>query len=152
MSGNGQTGSCWGYAVEGTPAPMLLVALAALRREQTTPVALPGCDGRPCDWVRRLTDCLARGECRGAVLFCDDAGLACCVANKVPGVRAAAVASVAQAERAVAGLGANVVAVEQAGRTFFEFKQILRLCCGNGVCCPPELARVFQELDGHAHR
>jgi hypothetical protein len=153
MNGNGRARSSWGYAVERQPRPMLAVALQALRREGAEPVALAECNGDAGRWVRAVAECLGRGECGGAVVFCDDAGLACCVANKVPGIRAAAVWTVAQAERAVRGLGANVLAVEQSGRTFYEFKQILRLCCtGPAADCPPGVARVLRELDGHAHR
>jgi hypothetical protein len=153
MNGNGKDRRPWGYAVERQPHPMLVLALQSLRREGTEPIPLAGCNGEPCDWVRRVTECLKRGECRGAVVFCDDAGLACCVANKVPGIRAVAVGSIGQAQRAIAGLGANVIAVEQTGRTFFEFKQILRLCCCRPVAeCPASVACILQELDGHAHR
>jgi hypothetical protein len=73
------------------------------------------------------------------------------VTNKVPGVRAATVAGVAQAERAVMALGANVLIVDPADRTFYEFKEILRLGAAD-VPCPPGVAGILQELDGHAHR
>jgi hypothetical protein len=132
---------------------MLAVALRSLQRDGTPPVSFAPCQGEPCRWVRGIAECLARGECCGAVLFCGDAGLACCVANKVPGIRAAAVVTVPQARQALTKLGANLLAVEQDGRTFFEFKQILRLCCAQSVaCCPPGVACVLEELDGHAHR
>lgn len=151
MSGNGRAGAGWGYAVESRPHPMLAVALQAVHREGLAPITLATCQGEACRWVRGVAECLARGECRGAVLFCDDAGLCCCVANKVPGIRAAAVWTVPQAERAVHGLGANLLVVEQAGRTYYEFKKILRLCCTEAAC-PPGVACVLEELDGHAHR
>jgi hypothetical protein len=93
---------------------------------------------------------LRSGQCRAAVLFCADPCLACCLSNKVPGVRAAAVATVAQAVRALERLGANLLVVEPAGRTYFECRQILRLCRA-GAACPPEVAGILQELDGHAH-
>jgi hypothetical protein len=88
-----------------------------------------------------------------AVLFCDDAGLACCVANKVPGVRAAAVWTVARANRALHQLGANLLIAETAGLTFYECRELLRLCCDcTPAPCPPGVACVLEELDGHAHR
>jgi ribose 5-phosphate isomerase RpiB len=87
------------------------------------------------------------------VVFCGDPGLVCCVANKVPGLRAAAAWTVTQAARAALALGANLVAVEMPGRTFFEVRQILRaLCAGGGSGCPGDVARTLGELDGHAHR
>lgn len=153
MNSNGQAGSRWGCTVEGQPSVMLQAALRTLRRGGCPPQELPACNGSTCDWVRQVAACLHNGTCQVAVLFCDDAGLACCVANKVPGVRAAAVGTVGQARRALDGLGANLLVVEAAGRTFYECKELLRLC---GDCapvrCPPGVACVLQELDGHAHR
>jgi hypothetical protein len=151
MNGNGQTGPGWGYAVEGKPSTMLQVALRAVHRNGSPPQSLPECNGEPCDWVRQLAECLRSGRCRTALLFCRDACLACCIANKVPGVRAAAVGTVAQATRALEQLGANLLVVEMAERTYFECKELLRLCC-DGAACPPGVACLLQELDGHAHR
>jgi hypothetical protein len=131
---------------------MLQVALHALQRNGTAPQPLPECNGEPCTWVRRVAECLSNGHCRAAVLFCRDAGLACCVANKVPGVRAATVWTVAQASRARNQLGANLLVVEMDGRTYFECKELLRLCCNGAATCPPGVACVLEELDGHAHR
>ena len=59
--------------------------------------------------------------------------------------------TVTQAARALEQLGANLLVVEMAGRTYFECKEILRLC-GDGAACPPGVACILQELDGHAHR
>jgi hypothetical protein len=152
MDGNGRQPAGWGYAVEGNPSTMLEVALRSLRRQGAEPRALPSCNGEACVWVRDLAECLTRGECRGAVLFCDDAGLACCVANKVPGVRAVAVAGIGPALRALHVLGANLLVVEMAGRTYYECRELLRLCREHPLVCPPGIACVLQELDGHAHR
>jgi hypothetical protein len=151
MDGNGQTGSGWGYAVEGRPSTMLQVALRAVHRNGHSPQSLPECNGETCDWIREIAVCLRSGRCRTAVLFCRDAGLACCIANKVPGVRAAAVWTVEQAERALEQMGANLLVVEMAERTYFECKEMLRLCC-KGADCPLNVACILQELDGHAHR
>jgi hypothetical protein len=151
MSGNGQSGCGWGYAVEGTPSTMLQVALRSMSRNGGRPEPLPECNGDPCGWVRQVAECLRNGRCRAAVLFCSDAGLACCVANKVPGVRAAPVWTVAQAARAIEGLGANLLVVEMAERTYFECREMLRLC-QSGAACPEGVACVLRELDGHAHR
>jgi ribose 5-phosphate isomerase RpiB len=87
------------------------------------------------------------------VIFCSDAGLLCCVANKVAGLRAAPANTVAQAARATLSLGANLIAVEMPGRTFFEVRQIIRTCClAAPPACPAGVACTLQELDGHAHR
>ena len=67
--------------------------------------------------------------------------------------RAAPVVTIAQAARATLTLGANLLAVEMPGRTFFEVRQILRiLCCGDGPNCPEIVAALLRELDGHAHQ
>ena len=152
MSGNGRTPTGWAYAVEGKPTPMLQVALHSLRKHGAEPRPLPQCNGEPCVWVRDLAAWLASGECRVAVLFCADAGLACCVANKVPGVRAAAVSSIGEAARALRSLGANLLVVEMTACTYFECRELLRLCREHPSACPPGVACVLQELDGHAHR
>lgn len=153
MTANGKADARWGYAVEGKPEAMLQVALRSLEREGTIPQPLPECNGDSCTWVRRVAECLQKGTCRTAILFCDDPGLACCIANKVPGIRAATVWTVTQAERAIDQLGANLLAVEMAGRTYFEFRELLRLCCERmPAACPGGVACVLQELDGHAHR
>jgi hypothetical protein len=152
MSSNGKARSALGYAVQPPASPLLSLALTALRRAGIGPVALAECNGQPCHWARDIADCLARGLCHRAVLLCDDAGLVCCVANKVPGVRAVPASTIWQARRAVAELGANVLAVEQAGRTYFELREIMRLCATPDGACPPGVACVLQELDGHAHR
>jgi hypothetical protein len=151
MDGNGKARG-WGYAVEGKPSTMLEVALRSLNRQGIEPRRLPACNGEACSWVRAVAECLTRGECQNAVLFCDDAGLACCVANKVPGVRAASVGGVGQARRALRVLGANLLVVEMAGRTYYECRELLRLCHEHPSACPAGLACVLQELDGHAHR
>jgi hypothetical protein len=153
MSSNGQARPAWGCGIEGKPSVMLQAALRTLQRNGAMPKQLPECNGQPCDWVKRVAECLHNGTCQVAVLFCEDAGLACCVANKVPGVRAAAVWTVGQANRALDQLGANLLVVETAGRTFYECKELLRLCCDRApVRCPPGVACVLEELDGHAHR
>ena len=96
--------------------------------------------------------CVKRGECCGGVIFCGDPGLICCVANKTVGVRATAATTVSQAARATLTLGANLIAVEMPGRTFFEIRQILRTLCLTATACPADVACTLQELDGHAHR
>jgi len=144
--------NAWAYAVDRDPPPLLRLALEALRRERAALVALAPCNGDPCGWVRGVAECLKKGDCRGALVFCEGASPACCVANKVPGVRAAAVDTVDDLEDALAGLGANVLIVDPAGKTYFEFKQMLRLCLNSPAACPAGVARVLEELDGHAHR
>jgi hypothetical protein len=142
----------WGYAQDRPDAAVESVVWA-LERDGTPMVALPAPSGAPWEWARAIAECIARGECCGGVVFAVDPELVCCVANKVSGLRAAAVATPQAAARARQGLGANLLAVETAGRTFFELRQILRTICGNdAACCPEPVAKALKELDGHAHR
>jgi hypothetical protein len=151
MSQASEEKTCCGYAVQGKPAPMLLVALNALERTGAVPQALPGCNGSTSAWVQGIAGGLSQGKCKAAVLFCEDPELACCVANKVTGIRAASVHSVGQARRALEQLGANMLVVEMAGKTFFEFKALLGLAGNGSTTCPASVARALMELDGHAH-
>jgi ribose 5-phosphate isomerase RpiB len=135
------------------PHPMVSSAIQALAREGTTfrEFSLEA-NQLPCRWAKAVAECLARGECAGGVLFCDDPGLVCCVANKVSGLRAVPVVTIDQAARATLSLAANLLVVEMPGRTFFEIRQILRMLAGAMRVCPDAVACVLGELDGHAHR
>ncbi len=143
----------WGYA-EDRPHPLVQSVVNAVARDgvDLQRLDVPG-QAEPERWAQAAAQCIADGTCRGGVVFCADPGLVCCVANKQPGLRAAAVTSVAQAARAGLALGANLVAVEVAGRSFFELRQIVKTLCGQGApACPPGVACLLEELDGHAHR
>ncbi len=155
MSGNGRTP--WNDAAEVAeerPYPMVRAVLASAAREG---LGLRGFTRAPgdrllCRWTKAVAECVASGECVGGVIFCDDPALVCCVANKLPGLRAAAVTTVAQAARATLTLGVNLLAVEAPGRTFFELRQMVRLLCTTEPACPDGPAATLRELDGHAHR
>lgn len=133
------------------PDPAVNSAVQALGREGIDIESLEGCSGPACDWARKLAECIAKGECQAGVLFCGDAGLVCCVANKVRGVRAASATGVLQAAKLLSSLGANLLAVEMPGRTFFEVRQILRNVAQANARCPDGVACTLEELE-HAHR
>jgi ribose 5-phosphate isomerase RpiB len=148
--------AAWGYAQE-RPDSVVRNAVRALEREGVSLPELTVPDrSSPCRWARTVAESVASGgvdPCRGGVIFCDDAGLLCCVANKVAGLRAVVANTVPQAARATLALGANLVAVEMPGRTFFEVRQILRTLCASALpACPAGVACILEELDGHAHR
>ena len=149
MSANGHV---WGIGQDRS-YPMVRAAVQVLAREKHD---LREWDCPPgdlgCQWAKAIAECLARGECKGGVLFCDDPGLVACVANKVSGLRAVPVTTVCQAARATLTLAANLLVVEMPGRTFFEIRQILRTLLSNGTRCPDGVACTLAELDGHAHR
>jgi len=141
-----------GYA-QDRAYPWVAPAVQTLRRERLELKELAGpCRGLLCTWSRALGECVARGECHGGVIFCEDAGLAACVLNKLPGLRAVPVTTVGQAGRATLTLAANVLVVEMPGRTYFEVRQILRELCLAGLPCPDGVAGTLKGLDGHAHR
>jgi ribose 5-phosphate isomerase RpiB len=148
----------WGFVSE-RPDPMVSNVVQALKRDgvdfqevQTSPVpANEPCETAACSLARRAAAIVIAGESKGVVVFCRDPGLACCIANKIRGIRATAVASPAQAQRAVNGLGANVLAFEPGKMTFFELRQLLRCVCGSATCCSEVVAQVIQELEGPCH-
>lgn len=143
----------WGYALE-RPDSLVGSVVQSLKREGLNLAELPvsGCQSptcaSACGLAREVAQCVVRGECRGAVVFCLDPGLVCCVANKVKGIRAVSVHSPGQACRAVNGLAANLVALEIGKATFFELRQMLRGICGAEVVCPEPVAGILQELEG----
>jgi len=145
--------STWGFA-QDRAYPQVASAVQALRRGGWVLKEMPSRgQGALCSWSRVLAECVGRGECQGGVVFCVDPGLACCVANKVAGLRAVAVATIAQAAQALLTLDPNFVAVEMPGRTFFEIQHMIRCLCGSAArTCPEGVACTLQELDGHAHR
>jgi len=62
------------------------------------------------------------------------------------------VSTIAQAARATLTLGANLLAVEMPGRTYFEMRQMIRILCGaNTPDCPPGVACTLEEME-RAHR
>jgi hypothetical protein len=132
------------------PYPLATAAAAAVARAGVA--VLPLHDGEtPFDLaaLAALAEWVGGGA-GPAVVFCADPGLVCCVANKSAGVRAVAVTTVAQAARATLTVGANLLAVEMPGRTYWECRQVLEaLARPAGV--PARLGRLLRELE-HADR
>jgi ribose 5-phosphate isomerase RpiB len=145
--------AAWGYA-QDRPYPLVQSLTRALEREGTQLRELVGRGSADLgSWARQVATCIARGDCGAGLVFCQEAELVSCVANKVAGLRAASVSTTTQAARAAASLGANLVVIEMPGRTFFEIRQIIRRLCAAGLpACPAPAASILQELDGHAHR
>lgn len=130
--------------------PLIDTALTALAREGVALQKLPACPADAvCKWAKEVADCVASGQCCGGVVFCRDPGLFCCIANKCHGLRAVPVTTVLQAANATRTVGANLLAVEMPGRTFFEIRQILRLACQGTPRCPDGVACVLGELESN---
>lgn len=137
----------WGHAQEKDD-PLVAAAVKSLRGEGVVLNQLKPPGAHPALWARGLAEIVVAEGYLGAVAICGDAALVACVANKVAGIRAAAVAGKWQAEKALASLGANLLVVEMPGRTVHEVRQILKAAAGHRPNCPPTLA----EIEGHAHR
>lgn len=139
----------WCYAQEKHDA-MTSAAIKAMEREGTTltPLDITAASG---SWARKAAETILAGYL-GGIVFCSDPASACCVANKISGMRAAAVVNAAQVVRAKKNFGANLFAIEMPGPTFFEVRQMLKAIVTGGARCPEETANVLKELDGHAHR
>lgn len=129
----------WAYG-EDRPYAMVRAAVQTLARAGETWQALPS--GPLIPWVRQAASLVASGGASGIVLFCEDPALAACVANKTPGLRAAAVATTQQAAKATLTMCANLLAVEMPARTFFEIRFILQTLRTNRLPCPSELMEV----------
>ena len=144
----------WGYVLEG-PFPLAGSVVQSLERdgvnlqELSIPRQSEGeCGTLACSLARHAAQVVSRGDSLGAIVFCLDPLLVCCVANKVKGIRAAALVSAAQAKRAVTGLGVNFLALEIGKLTFFELRQIIRSICGSPAACPGTVAGILKELEG----
>jgi ribose 5-phosphate isomerase RpiB len=126
-----ETASRWALALE-KPSPLIATAVESLRREALALRQMAGPGLTPlCQWAKAIASGIVGGDYSGGVVFTSDPGLVCCVANKLPGIRAAAANDVFQAAKATLNLAANLLAVEMPGRTFYEVKSILAEFCRN---------------------
>ena len=137
--------SRWAYG-QDRPFAMVGAAVQTLARsgEGWDPLHAAGSS---VAWAAVVAESIANGEYDGIVLFCADPAMATLIANKTPGVRAAAVSTVDQAARATLTIAANLLAVEMPGRTFFEIRHILHLLRESRLPCPAELASLLHERE-----
>lgn len=143
----------WGYVLE-RPDPRVASVLQSLKREgvnlqelSISRQAQGECEIRACGLAREAAEVVSRGDNMGAIVFCIDPLLVSCIANKVKGIRAAAIASPAQASQAVKGLGVNFLALGIGQQTFFEVRQILRCVCGGPSACPGAVVEILKGLE-----
>jgi ribose 5-phosphate isomerase RpiB len=143
----------WSVVMERADS-MISSVMVSLDRERLS-IRLSSLTSQPdtARWAMAAANEVVSGKSKGIVAITQNPCLCCCIANKLAGIRAVAVASAVQATQALKTIGANLLALDSAGRTFFELRQILRTAALSGQAgCPAELASVLQELDGHAHR
>lgn len=135
----------WLYAQEKSDA-LIAAAIQALARDGIHMTAIENATARAVAAAIRAADHA------GGILFSGDAATACCIANKIAGIRAAAIRNNVQALQAQKNLGANLFAIEFPGPTFFELRQMLRTIVAHVPKCADPVANLLKELDGHAHR
>ncbi len=143
-------GALWAFSQEWENG-YVQGAINVLSREGIEFQEIPRGSKDTGNWAKELGTTITAGQCKGAAVFCREPGIFCCVANKIPGIRGVAIASVLQAAKATFELGANLIAVEIPGRTYYEIRSILNLVATGDSCCPAKLRMTLQELDGHAH-
>jgi ribose 5-phosphate isomerase RpiB len=147
--GGGLSTATWGYAQEH-PEPLVGSVVHSLKRDGMNfkELAITTDCNTACGLARAAAECVIRGECHGVVVFCQDPGLVCCVANKVKGLRAVPALSVPHASRASKLLGANFLAVTMSGKTFYELRQLLRTLCTTEIACSEPVAAILKEVEG----
>ena len=140
-------GTTWFYAQE-KPDTMFSASIAALTRDGVT---LTAYEIKQQPWIIAFAEMLLERNV-GGIANVAEPGIVCCFANKVSGIRAASVSSVANVKAAKKSLGPNLFAIAPQGRTFFELRQIVQAIASELPNCPENVATALQELDGHAHR
>src|SRR5262245_43151140 len=139
----------WGYFQEEFD-PQVMFAATSLRKARVVLRDVMAPESRSqYRVVRWIAEAVAVGRYPGVIVFCREPGLWCCVANKIAGVRAVPAVTVAQTRKALDGLGANWIAVESPGRTYYEIRQILRVCALRPATMPPpEVSHAIRDLEG----
>jgi hypothetical protein len=89
------------------------------------------------DALRQAVKSLSQSEANGVVIVTDRAAAICCQANRNTEIRAAVAFDVQNVAELRSSLGPNVLAVNPAGRTRFEMKNLLRAAASGGSPEPP---------------
>ena len=93
--------------------------------------------GLPHEAARQAASALCRGEAAGVVVFAEHADVVACLANRNPAVRAASVATAQHTTGVRQHLGANLLAINPVGRSFFELRTMLNAFTAAGAPQPP---------------
>jgi hypothetical protein len=116
--------------------PLVQLALAMLRREGLIATTFDASGDDSGAWIVPIVE-----SGRTCAIFCEKPELIACLANRQR-ARAASVTTLAQAERAVTTLGANLLTIEMPGRTFYEIKAMIRLLA-QPRSCPEEVKEIL---------
>ncbi|HEX5447381.1 MAG TPA: hypothetical protein VFW87_26440 [Pirellulales bacterium] len=123
----------WGQAETNYEAARLLAALAR-ERISVEPLAQTGL----AQVIDELGDEITKGG-KPAVLLTAKAAVALCLANRRRGVRAVMAQSFATTLQAVRAVGANLLVVDPASRSWFELKRLVGgYVAGAPYSCPAE--------------
>lgn len=93
--------------------------------------------GLPVEAVSHATSAICRGEAAGVVVFSGEPEVVACLANRNQSVRAAVAANSHSAVAAKQSLGANLLAIDPAGKNFFELRTTLNAFTASGAPKPP---------------
>lgn len=93
--------------------------------------------GLPVEAARQGVSALCRGEAAGVVVFAEQPELVACLANRNSKLRAAAVWNAQQVAAAARHLGANLLAIDPVGKSFFELRTMLKAFMAGGTPRPP---------------
>lgn len=94
--------------------------------------------------VKDLTERVATSG-KLAVLITSEVTKALCIANRHPGIRAAAASSRSEVQEIVTSIGANFLVVDPSKRSRFELQRIVEAFCLSGPReCPAELKPLLE--------
>jgi hypothetical protein len=108
-------------------SPGMRSLFAALERKLGTVETIDPSEkaGGPIPAVRKLCADVAGGRATRGLVFLDDAALPVCLANKVPGVRAALGTTLPAVEQAVRQVAINVLVIEPSRLTVHQIRQMV---------------------------
>lgn len=129
----------WGQAEANYEAARLLDALAR-ERISIESLAQTGL----AQVIDELGDEITKGG-KPAALLTGKPAVALCLANRRRGVRAVMAQSIATTMLAVRAVGANLLVVDPAGRSWFELKRLLsQFIAGAPYPCPAEYRGLLE--------
>lgn len=93
--------------------------------------------GLPAEAARQGVSALCRAEAAGVLVLSSEPELVVCLANRNDKVRAAVASGPACVTRIRKSLGANLLAINPAGHSYFELKNLLRAIASGGAPAVP---------------
>ncbi|HSW45633.1 MAG TPA: RpiB/LacA/LacB family sugar-phosphate isomerase [Phycisphaerae bacterium] len=97
--------------------------------------------------ARRLCGKIRRGEVAKGVVFAADGAVPVCLANKIPGIRAALGACVPTVEEAIRELGINLLVIEYPRQSPYLMRQMVERFAAGRTMARPEVAAMISEIE-----